>query len=127
MPPYRWCVVPARLDAVDQTQQVLLQIGRILRCRLAVHTGRAVLPSAFVGIQHPLVINMVMQCADCHPWIVSRQFGYLLLFRLHALRSQSTSVFLKNSSGLEILFPLAVVRIGVSANLDMPMAYCSKT
>ena len=76
-----WRFITARFEPVNQTQQILLQVGRILFRRLTVDPYRAVFARALVGIPYPLVVKIMVQREECHRRIASRQLGYSLLFR----------------------------------------------
>jgi hypothetical protein len=79
--PNRRCTITTRFEPVEQTLQVLLQIGRIGLRRLTVNSYRAVLASALVGVPQPLGIEVLVQRRKRHGRLLPRQLGYPLLFR----------------------------------------------
>ncbi len=76
-----WRLVATRFDAVDQAQEILLQIGCILFRRLTIHTDCAILARFRVGTIQPFIVEILIQRGECHGRVHPRQFGYSLLFR----------------------------------------------
>ena len=77
----RWRFITARFEPVDQTQQILLQVGRILFRSLTVDPYRTVFARALIGVPQPLGIEVMVQRRERHRRIRRRQLGYSLLFR----------------------------------------------
>ncbi len=55
-----WRLVTARFESVYQTEQVFLQLHFILLRRLTINSHRAIFARAFIGIVHPLVVNVMV-------------------------------------------------------------------
>ena len=73
--------ITARFQSIHQSLQVLLQIGRILLCRLTIDPHRTVFARALVGVPQPFGVEVLVQRCKRHRWILCRQLGYPLLFR----------------------------------------------
>ncbi len=65
-PSHRRRLVRARLEAIEQRPEVLLQIRRVLRRRLAVDAERSVLARASVGLVQQLQVDVMGQRREHH-------------------------------------------------------------
>jgi hypothetical protein len=74
-------LVAAGFDAVDQAQEILLQLSCILFRRLTIHTDCAILARLRPGVVQPFIVEILIQGGECHRRVHPRQFGNSLLFR----------------------------------------------
>ena len=79
--PQRWRAITARYESIDQVSEVVLQIDCVLLRCLTVNPHRTILARALKRILHPFHIEIVIQRGERHRWVLSREFGYPLLFR----------------------------------------------
>ena len=70
--------IRSRFEPVQQRLQVFLQIRRILGRRLAVNSGRAILPGPPVGLLQQLDVDVMGQRRERQLRCLSRQFCYPL-------------------------------------------------
>ncbi len=80
-PPHRRRAVGARLGAIQQRAQVLVQVLRILLRRLPVHPRRAILAGAPVGLLQPGDVDVMRQGGKRHLRGLPGQRGYPLASR----------------------------------------------
>jgi hypothetical protein len=73
--------VVARFEPVDQTSQILLQLGSVIFSGLTINSNRAILARAVVRVPDPLIVDIVGQRGQCHCRIILCQLGYSFLFR----------------------------------------------
>ena len=73
--------ITAGFEPINQVGEVVAQINCVLLRRLTIYSYRAVLACALVRILHPFHIEIMVQRGERHPWVLSRELGYPLLFR----------------------------------------------
>src|SRR3954454_6995666 len=79
-PADRRCLIPARLDAIEEVTKIGLQVRLIDRRRDTVDAGSPILAGQPVGLLHPVHIDDMVQRVQRLSAPSPRQFGYPLSF-----------------------------------------------
>ena len=80
-PAHRRRSIPTGLEPFEQSRQVRLQVGLVLRRRHSVHTRCRVLADSPVGFAHPHLVDVVRQRRQGQLRLSPSQFRYLALSR----------------------------------------------
>src|SRR6516164_1573058 len=88
-PPHWRRFVAARLDAIQEVQEMGLQVFRIVDRRHTVDARSTILACEPVGFFHPFQIEDVVQRRQRHSLFRSCQFSYPLSFRGQVCETQS--------------------------------------
>ena len=80
-PAHRRRPIPSGLEPFEQSRQVRLQVGLVLRRRHSVHTRCRVLADSPVGFAHPYLVNMMRQRRQGQLRLPLSQLRYLALSR----------------------------------------------